>query len=172
MTWKDKIGYRILDRKLTAIERNLKLSGIEDAHKIGILWHSSELDAYLYISDYLRNTQAIVRNLCYTKRLEPGQELYNTFTGKDLNIFGLPASGKVMQFVDINFDLLLNISTQDLFPLNAITALSKASFKIGWSKLKPRYFDLNIDIQKNLNSLFLVKQQIFYLGQLNKKSKR
>jgi hypothetical protein len=51
--------------------------------------------------------------------------------------------------------------------INYITALSRAKFKTGWSPDEKNFFDLNIKINEKQDALYLAKQQIFYLSQLN-----
>jgi len=65
--------------------------------------------------------------------------------------------------------LLLNIALNQNRVLDYLTALSKARFKIGWSPDQSNFFDLNINIGGKQDALFLARQQIFYLSQLNKK---
>ena len=68
----------------------------------------------------------------------------------------------------MNFDVLLNVALEQNITLNYITLNTLAKFKIGWSPNENNYFDLNINITQNQDALYLAKQQIFYLGQLNK----
>ncbi len=172
MNWKDKIAYGMLETKLAGITREAKLTCLDKAQKIGVLWHISDMEAFQYINEYLKHRHSIIRKLCYTGKKEIPSEHSNTFSKKDLTWLGFPESGQVTTFVDLDFDILLNISTVRLFPLDAIMALSKASFKIGWSPREHNHLDLNIDINKNIDSLYLVKQEIFYLDQLNNSSKK
>jgi hypothetical protein len=63
----------------------------------------------------------------------------------------------------------LNIALEDNLVLDYLTALSQAKFKVGSSQKTNNYFDLNINIDENREPMYLAKQQIFYLAQLNKK---
>ena len=84
---------------------------------------------------------------------------------------GLPDAVNVDNFIETEFDLLLNVALQQNLILDYITAFSRASFKIGWSPVKENYFDLNINIGGKQDALYLARKQIFYLGQLNKTKK-
>jgi hypothetical protein len=75
----------------------------------------------------------------------------------------------VEEFVNIRFEVLFNIALENNLVLDYITALSQARFKVGSSPDASNYFDLNINIGENPDSMYLAKQQIFYLAQLNKK---
>ncbi|HSH19248.1 MAG TPA: hypothetical protein VLA03_02270 [Draconibacterium sp.] len=71
--------------------------------------------------------------------------------------------------MSIRFEILLNIALEDNLVLDYITGLSKAQFKVGSSAKPKNYFDMNINIGENTDPMYLAKQQIFYLAQLNKK---
>jgi hypothetical protein len=172
MSWKEKIAYRMLETRLAGVQRETKMTCLNTAQKIGVLWHIDDIEAFQFITDYLRNTKSIIRKLCFTGKKAVTNEYSSTFSKKDLSWLGFPESGAVTTFIDLDFDILLNISTVRLFPLDAVMALSKASFKIGWSPREPNHLDLNIDINKNIDSLYLVKQQIYYLDQLNNSSRK
>jgi len=72
------------------------------------------------------------------------------------------------RFMEFEYDLLFLISLTPCFPLEAITALTKAHFKIGPAFGQVDYLDLSIDTGDNKNSLYLVKQQIYYIEQFSK----
>ena len=88
---------------------------------------------------------------------------------KDLDFWGLPKKDKVDEFINIRFEVLFNIALEDNLVLDYITALSQARFKVGSTQIINNYFDLNINIGENQDAVYLAKQQIFYLAQLNKK---
>jgi hypothetical protein len=88
---------------------------------------------------------------------------------KDLDFWGLPKKEKVEEFTNIRFEVLLNIALENNLVLDYITALSQARFKVGCSPNIKNYFDLNINIGENRDPMYIAKQQIFYLAQLNKK---
>ncbi|HSM48482.1 MAG TPA: hypothetical protein VK872_11745, partial [Draconibacterium sp.] len=94
----------------------------------------------------------------------------NTLTVKDLDFWGLPKKEKVEEFTNIRFEVLFNIALEDNLVLDYITAISQARFKIGSTENVNNYFDLNINIGENQDPMYLAKQQIFYLAQLNKKN--
>ena len=92
----------------------------------------------------------------------------NTLTVNDINWLGFPKPKKTDDFSNIQFDILFNIATQQNLILDYLTIISKARFKVGSTEEESNYFDLNINIGKKDDAKYLVKQQIFYLAQLNK----
>ncbi len=152
------------------VKREVKIPQPGAIKKIGILWQPSEAEAYSYLQNHFMQQQVILRNMCVDIKNDKKVKTINVITSKDLNWMGLPKEGSCETFINAEFDLFLNIALDQNLPLNYITALSRAKFKIGWSPEDHNFFDLNIKIGSKQDALYLAKQQIFYLSQLNKKT--
>lgn len=161
-------AYKKLFREAAKVERYVKLPDPDSLKNICVLWRPSEEQAFNYLHEHFLRSTAIFRNICVMEKnaiFEPGS---NVISPRDLNRLGLPKSGVADEFLKTEFDLLLNIAIEQSLVLDYLTALSRARFKIGWSLSGRNFFDLNININGREDSLFLARQQIFYLGQLNK----
>jgi hypothetical protein len=156
----------VLRRRASAIKRTVRMCNAGNIQKVGILWLEGDSKAYSYLHDQFRSQKVIVRNLCFTKNKEADNN--SMITVKDLNWLGFPRGGNIDTFIQTDFDILLNTTVESNFAMDVITALSAASFKIGWDHEKLGFFDLSIDVSKNPDALYLAEQQIFYLKQLNK----
>jgi len=161
---------RILRKKAETISREVKLPHPDDIGKVGVLWQPSQKEAYLYLYNYFLPKKAIFRNLCINTENTDSSITSNVITSKDLNWLGLPKKGHATDFIKMEFDMLMNIALKQNIVLDYITALSNAKFKTGWSPDENNYFDLNIKINSKQDALYLAKQQIFYLRQLNIKT--
>jgi hypothetical protein len=73
---------------------------------------------------------------------------FDFFSKNDLNWYYRPVSPLAMQFMDEPFDLLLNLSLEDHFPIHYITTLSQATFKAGRFFPTDESLDFMIDIEK------------------------
>jgi hypothetical protein len=168
MKLKEKYAYYILEKRVAQLNRKVVIPSISERSKVGVLWLPEEKEAFSYLHNHFTKAHAIFRNLCvYNKKL-PTPPNSSSITKNELNWLGIPSSPAVDEFVQTEFDLLLNIAMEQNFVMDYFTALSRAKFKIGWSPKEKNYFDLNINIESNKDALYLAKQQIFYLGQLNK----
>ncbi len=136
---------------------------------VGVIWQPTQKEAFQYLKNYFNREQIIFRGFCVFEAITNPQQDSNTLTVKDLDFWGLPKKEKVDEFINIRFEILLNITLENNLVIDYITALSKAKFKVGSSKKTNNYFDLNINIDENRDPMYLAKQQIFYLAQLNKK---
>ncbi len=169
MGFKQKYAYRKLAKLIANQNRNPEIPKVVKHSKVGVIWQPSEKPAVHFLRDYFNKQGAIFRDYCiFDTDSNPPIET-NSLTVVDLNWWGIPKVDKVGEFIEIKFDVLLNIALEPNFAVDYITALSKAKFKIGSSPNDENYFDLNIKIGENQDAMYLAKQQIFYLAQLNKK---
>ncbi len=156
-------------QELALIQRVPVVPKLEEVRKVGLIWQPSQKEAMNYLRDFFNKNHIIFRTFCVFDELSNPLEANNALTVNDLNWWGIPRPEAIQDFMSVQFDLLLSIALKQNFVLDYITALTPAKFKVGTSNLETNYFDLNINIGENQDTMFLVKQQIFYLAQLNKK---
>ena len=154
---------------MESVRREVVLPRSETVKRIGVVWQPKQKEAFRYVHDYFTQERVIFRNLCVSEKTVDPHSGSNNVTKKDLNWMGMPKPGVIDNFLETEFDVLFNLALKQNIVLDYITGLSKAKFKIGWSDSERNYFDLNIKIGRNKDALYLAKQQIFYLGELNKK---
>ena len=163
----DTYRRKLLQKKAAKIHRNIRLIQMSDVMKMGILWDEYDEKAYKFLYDHFKSPKVIIRFLCYTKNKTLKDS--NLITPKDITWLGFPRSGAIEKFMLTEFDLLLNISATPNFTLDAISALSAATLKIGWDQGQEGLFDISIDVSKQPDAMYLAEQQLFYLKQLNKR---
>ena len=166
---KEKIARRKLSKIIQAIERSPVFPNINKVKTIGVIWQPTQKEAFQFMKSFFNREQVIFRGFCVFEAITNPHQDANTLTVKDLDFWGLPKKDKVDEFINIRFEVLFNIALEDNLVLDYITALSQARFKIGCSQNVNNYFDMNINIGENLDPMYVAKQQIFYLAQLNKK---
>lgn len=166
----EKYARKKLQRMEAAGKRNPVIPNPDTLKKVGVIWQPGGKDAYHYLHNYFIKKQAIFRSLCVLEKPVEMMVDATSLSPKDVNWLKFPKPGIVDSFIEMNFDVLLNIALEQNITLDYITLQTQAKFKIGWSPDEKNYFDLNINISQNKNALYLAEQQIFYLGQLNKKT--
>ena len=165
MKIKERIAGKRLLKIAEEIHRTPELPNMDLVKKIGVLYRPEQKEAFNYLKSYFGKSQVMLRHLCvYDKNIELINEPH--IIPKDLSWLGFPKPGKVDDFVKTDFDILFNIALKQNITLDYITLVSKAKFKVGGQAGLANYFDLNINIGKNENVLYLVEQQIFYLSNL------
>jgi hypothetical protein len=166
---KEKIARRKLAKITSAIDRSPVFPNINTVKAIGVIWQPTQKEAFQYLKSYFNREQVIFRGFCVFETITNPHQDANTLTVQDLDFWGLPKKDKVDEFINIRLEVLFNIALENNLVLDYITALSQARFKVGSSQNVNNYFDLNINIGENQDAMYLAKQQIFYLAQLNKK---
>jgi hypothetical protein len=169
MKIKEIYARKKLAKLISNIDRRPFFPDINTVKTIGVIWQPTQKEAFQYLKSYFNREQVIFRGFCVFEAITNPHQDSNTLTVKDLDFWGLPKKEKVEEFTNIRFEVLLNIALENNLVLDYITALSQARFKVGCSPNIKNYFDLNINIGENRDPMYIAKQQIFYLAQLNKK---
>jgi hypothetical protein len=86
------------------------------------------------------------------------------FWREKLNGINLPIKGNIGQFLQLEFDLLLNLYQEPLLPMQAISAFSKAKYRLG-SNVADNidYNDAMIDTGNRNDLKYLIEQIDFYM---------
>jgi len=90
------------------------------------------------------------------------------FSRKQTSWNEIPDSKLAESFIHQKFDILIDLTGQKYFPVNYLTALSEAAFKIGYAGRSTNYFDLNIEFSEQPETEQLAEQILYYLKRINK----
>lgn len=124
----------------------------------------------LYLKEHRKKVQVVgffntkvIPSLTYSK-LE-----YDFFANDELNWFGKPTPAHIHNFVDVEYDLLIDLNIHDHFPLRYISALSKAAFKVGkYSERDTEIYDMMINVDSTQTLKYFMRQIDIYIAMLNK----
>jgi len=176
MKWVDdiraRVGKRVLESKLKRTTRNRVVCNFNDAKHIGIIYNATQYVSFEIIKDFTRElslNQARVMVLGYvdSKKLIDHylyRKGFDFFSRIDLNWYYKPVSATAAQFINESFDLLIDLSLEDYFPIRYITALSPALFKVGRYTDTDQSLDLMIDIEKEKQSMQSLHREIIEDG--------
>jgi hypothetical protein len=149
-----------------------KLIPFDKMDEVGILYNaegeSNERIVQEYANELRANGKKVFlmgyvneKNLPSNKKFVLNSEF---FWREKLNSTNLPDKGKIGNFLEIEFDLLLNLYTEPLLPLQAMAVYSKAKYKAGAHIANSlKYSDTMIDVGTNQDLRFLIEQIDFYL---------
>jgi hypothetical protein len=170
MGLRTKIANRILSSKLSSVKREKKVFNLDSAESVGILWEHDQKEAFIKVENELYLAGIKTSGLCYypmKKAIIP--EEINGFSKKQTSwCLEIPKTKLAEDFIHQKFDILMDLSGQKSFPMVYITALSEATFKIGYTSSSANYFDLNIEFQVQPDSDQLATQILYYLKRINK----
>lgn len=150
-----------------------------DAKRIGVLYYLPEESVYAKISSYVKKLQddgKQVKALAYVD----DKKLIGKFLPKLSFDFLYPAalkwnykpvSSAASDFVETEFDILIDLSTKDILPLIYIAATSRAKFKAGMQRdgVAP-YLDLMISLDEENRLDELITQIDHYLKLITNKN--
>lgn len=170
-----KIGHRKLKKQLAKFSREKKVYNLTSARKVAILFYAENEKNFQQAIDFGKFLQSLnleVEMLAYTPEKEvpaafqEGNEV-QIFTSKETSWVGIPLPDFVNTFMTKNFDILIDLSTQELFPLQWIASLSKAKFKVGNLAHSNTPNDLIINIKPESDLTNLIAQTKHYLNLIN-----
>ncbi len=165
---------RSLKTVFQTTQREIKFCSLENSKYVGILYQIGDESTYIWLSKFVNlllsegKTLRIVgyHNNKYVPYFCLPQLKYDFFCNKDTNWFGKPMANFVQEFVDEPFDILLDLTLEDVFPLTYFTAASKSKFKIGRAlPSKNNYLDLMIETEQE----HAVSDLIYFINDYTKK---
>jgi hypothetical protein len=165
---KTGIGRRALVNKMKNSKRKVQLCNLQEARHIGIIYNATEYISFEIIKELVKKLSApevIVNVLGYvdSKKLIDHylyRKGFDFISKNDLNWYYKPVSAIAEQFMAEPFDLLLNLSLDNHFPIHYITSLSVASFKAGRYSPDDVTLDFMIDIEKEKKTMRILHQEI------------
>lgn len=169
---KNFIGRWQLEREISGKRNKRNLIPFSEVNHIGIVYNAESKENEQLVAKYAGELRAegkkvfmlgYVDNkqLPHTKKFLLNSEF---FWREKLNGFNLPIKGKIGQFLQLEFDLLLNLYNEPLLPMQAIAAYSNARYRVG-AHLPGGldYYDAMIDTGANRDLRYLIEQIDFYL---------
>lgn len=176
-----KIGQYYYKKEQARMSRTCQMTNLKDAKRIGILYTLEDVPDYERVSEFVSQLQGehkevkalgFVKNKSLVERFLPKLS-YDFFSTRDLTWFYKPIHRQVKDFIDKEFDLLIDLSLHDTFPLKYISGLSNALCRVGkFSDINSEYYDLMIDLKPSMTSEEYLGQVQHYLTVINTHAKR
>ncbi len=169
-------GRTILKNRRNKIRRIKKFNNLRNSHKIGIVWDGSKPDDFDSISSFYQDMQNIniqVDIVCYyPDKVLPDKytaiRYLNCFKQSDLNLFFIPQVYDINEFINTPYEILIDINNNEYFPLEFITTLSRAEFKVGHERLKYKdQLDMTMSTDKANDPAYYLEQVKYYLEMIN-----
>ena len=172
-----KIGEAILRKQMARAKRKTHYTNINKVKNIGIVWDASGIDDFVCLSRFfqkMHENKTDVKIIGYF----PGKYLPNQYTAvryltvikkDELNLFYHPVTPETNTFVSNRFDVLIDINFKKLLPLQYISSLSNAGFKVGLFDTESGNtpFDLMMELKSPVNVEDYLNQVIHYLEMIN-----
>ena len=176
-----KIGRYYYKKEQSRSSRQCRMTNLKEAKRIGILYTLDDVPDYDRVSAFVSRLQGdhkevkalgFVKNKILVQRFLPKLS-YDFFSTRDLTWFYKPVHRQVKDFIEKEFDLLIDLSLHDSFPLKYISGLSNALCRVGrFSEQNAEYYDLMIDLKPTMTSEDYLGQVQHYLTVINTHAKR
>ncbi|MBX7225447.1 MAG: hypothetical protein K1X55_05415 [Chitinophagales bacterium] len=158
MNFKDYIRLkaisRFIRRNFNTHEHERKPVTLESAQLIGIIFHGDKYEEMLAAMEYAKKLNGFKKNVKLLGYIDQKKIVesypFPFFSKKDLNWLKRPSCQQVDSFINIEFDILINLSTYVTPPLEFIAGSSKARFRVGlYTETKLPHYDFLIHISEN-----------------------
>lgn len=176
---RSRFGNFKLQKELKGLKREHRFLNLKDAKRIGILFDGSEEGLLKEIDYFIKSFEKNNKNITalgYWDKKEikdnPIRKFgYDYFTRSDVNWFLIPNHTIVKEFIYSDFDILINVNTENSFPLQYVAAMSKATMRVGkYFADSSHYYDLMIYQKSPTNNLKNYFEQVnHYLNIINGK---
>jgi hypothetical protein len=160
-----------LNQKLSQIKINRTSVEFEVAKSIGILFDATDSSSRKQVLAYAQN---MIKNgkkvslLGFVKNKQKDLSFsFKYFTLNEVDWKMIPESADINQFMNHQFDILINLFLGKNHQIEYISALSKANLRVGPFSKNSNCFDLMIDIPPSKGVDHLIKQVDFFLNRIN-----
>ena len=173
---REKFAKSFLLQQVNEMNRKQKQINLESARTVALLYYLTDEASYKTAESILSRLIEMnlkIRVVCYTDlKIAPHYFIpkitQDILTSKDVNWRYQPQKPFVKEFVDTEYDILIDLSLDDHLPLLYCAALSKAGLKVGrFQEDHQLFYDLMIQAgpDETIDSFSI--QVIHYLSRIN-----
>ena len=178
--FRHKVARIYLRKRFAMVQRQRMMYDLSSAKYIGILCAPQDEACIVLLKEFLNtlSRKGIKYSVLgyFNKNKIPENFLYLTgmdfIIQKDLNLLLIPQNTSVDKFIQEPFDMLIDCSIPDYFPIEYIARLSLAKYKVGIFREGEPYYDLTVDITKNRTIEYFFKSLDMYLSNLTSKNSK
>lgn len=165
-------GFARLKQEIKKMSRKNCSVSLSSAQNIGILvpiQNEKELQEAEILATQLKKDHKKVKLMGFlfdkTIKLSPNSNI-EMISPEDIEWNYVPKKEKIVNFINNEFDILINLCTEVCFPLVYITALSKSLFKVGaYNPKQAAIFDFMLETQQQSISGFSAELK-YYLDKI------
>ena len=171
------IAQHLLKRRAKRMKRRVKANNLAKLESALIVYHATDekqRKAVIDFARFLKEERLKVETLGFYKRKNKQDQLpedeagYYYFDKNSIGWLGFPKASKILKLLSKEHQLLIDLNLENLFPLEVISTLSKANFKVGKSQsYQDEVCDMTISTENNEVN-YLIEQIKNYLQIINK----
>jgi hypothetical protein len=173
-----KLGRRSLRKKAAVSNRRKMVHNFTTAKSAGILYDATQTDSFNQVNEFRNFLSALnikTTVLGYVNSDEiPGELILRDnchfFGNKDIDYFFRPKNSQSISFIDEKFSILFDLSSTALFPIEYLSTLSIADFKVARFTEAQNDHDFMINTGTDDSLEYLIIQIKHYVSLLNNSS--
>ncbi|MEJ6734880.1 MAG: hypothetical protein QNK67_04530 [Flavobacteriales bacterium] len=175
---KQRVGDYFFKRDLKFNDRKRIVHNFQSAKSIGVLYDATDLKDMLMVSEFVNelfHSKKEIKALGFVNKNELSHNhipmlQFDFFFLKDLNWFYKPQNYVINNFLEKDYDILINLCTQNCVPVKYLAGSSRAKFKVGKLEDNTSVYDMMIDVKQNSLET-LIKEVKHYLNLINTNGK-
>ena len=151
-----------------AVERDRQIVSLRSAKSIGMICEIADEDSYKDVFAVFSKLQTIGKVQMVGYIDEKAVPFYcleqlaaDYFCRKNLNWYGKPDMVQIDDFVNTEFDILIDFTKTYLAPIHYILTLTRASFVVGGNPSNKDYYDLQIEGEELSNKKLLENVYVY-----------
>lgn len=164
-----------MGKSLKTLKRNKIVHNLVTARRIaivGVVNTTKEFDEINSFQRLLIEKNMEVETLVYFPGKEVPQQLLlrkgvNIFNKNEVNWYGKPLLPYVEHFCREEYDILIDLSLVELFPIRWVATMSRSRFKVGGLSYSGNPYELIITVDNQKEITYLSDQILHYLNLIN-----
>ena len=107
---KEKYAIRKLRKAEASVHRKPEIPDLDSLKKVGVIWQPEQKEAFSLFTGIFQQKTGLFSEVCvFLMKTLKWLPMQIQLFPKDLNWLGFPKPGKIENFTEMDFDLLLNI---------------------------------------------------------------
>jgi hypothetical protein len=165
---RSKYGEYVLSKNLKHNKHEVHSCNINSAQSIGILFNATHSVSFEIVKNLVKELSGKKRKIMVLGFVDSKQMIdhylyrkgFEFFTRNHLNWFDKPENEAVTEFINEEFDILINLNLEHNYPIKYILSLSKAKFKVGRLTDQHKYMDFMIDIESEKEAMREIQSEL------------
>lgn len=170
------MGDYFFKKELRDNNRKREVHNLHTAKTIGILYDATEREDMIRVSQFVNDifgAKKDVKALGFVNLKELTHHhmpmlQFDFFFLKDLNWYYKPQNYIIKNFVEKDYDILINLCDSQCIPIKYLAGSSKAKFKVGRYEEDLDIYDMMIDV-KDPSLAGFIKEVKHYLSVINQR---
>lgn len=173
----NQVAHYFFTREIQKVKRIRSSVSFKKAHTVGILYDATEERDYEIVKAYVKKIRDEWKKDVLALGFYNGQQLppmrfsklgMDFFTKKSVNWHYKPRHPMVNKFINLGFDILIDLSINKNLTLQYIFALTHAKFKIGrYDKKQAAIYDFMIKADEKITLIQLIEFINQYLNHID-----